>query len=302
VSGSNPENQCHLHIVPCEDAELALSMEITSYLRHSLQSRSEWKGVGQSVNHSCCKRHQNVESYFITVQAMQENEDGNALTTVKPDVAAVLRAKRNIQPGEFIRYRYTDQPEHLKKIFESERCFHVGLCQAHGQKSMLERLAAAPKQSFPETRTPKVGAFVIVNTGGVAQQWRVSNIKIATGTLVTIKFGNSEMTVDESWIVIDANSGSLFLQRLSFFGDMGLKRTTNSYEVWRDILNPEKIMNGEALIVLLEWTISSYGFSGEEKLGLQASQNKTWLADRSFWQSWVKENEPQHIPPFKCIT
>ena len=41
VSGSNLENQCHLHVVPCEDAELALSMEITSSLRHSLQSRSE---------------------------------------------------------------------------------------------------------------------------------------------------------------------------------------------------------------------------------------------------------------------
>ena len=34
VNGSNPENQCHLHVVPCEDAELALSMEITSSLRH----------------------------------------------------------------------------------------------------------------------------------------------------------------------------------------------------------------------------------------------------------------------------
>ena len=78
VSGSNPENQCHLHIVPCEDTELALSMEITSYLRHSLQSRSEWKGVGQSVNHSCCKRHQNVELQFITVQAVQKDDDGNA--------------------------------------------------------------------------------------------------------------------------------------------------------------------------------------------------------------------------------
>ena len=41
---------------------------------------------------------------------------------------------------------------------------------------------------------------------------------------------------------------------------MALKRTTNSYDVWPDILNPEKIMNGEALMVLLEWTI--YGFSG----------------------------------------
>jgi len=77
-------------------------MEITSSLRHSLQSRSEWTGVGQSANHTCCKRHQNVEFQFITVQALQEDDDGNALTTVKPDVAAVLRAKREIQPGEFI--------------------------------------------------------------------------------------------------------------------------------------------------------------------------------------------------------
>ena len=39
---------------------------------------------------------------------------------------------------------------------------------------------------FPRNMTPRVGALVIVKTGGVAQQWRVSNIKIATGTLVTI--------------------------------------------------------------------------------------------------------------------
>ena len=50
------------------------------------------------------------------------------------------------------------------------------------------------------------------------------------------------------------------------------------------------MMDGEALTVLLEWTI--YGFSGEKELGLPASQSKTWLADRSFWQSWVKDNEP----------
>jgi len=68
---------------------------------------------------------------------------------------------------------------------------------------------------------------VIVKTGGVAQQWRVSNIKIATGTLVTIKFENSEMAVDESWFVLDANSDCLFLQRLGFFGDMGFSGENN---------------------------------------------------------------------------
>jgi len=170
---------------------------------------------GESANHTCCKRHQNVELQFIMVQAMQEDDDRNALTTVNPDVAAVLRAKREIQPGEFIRYQYTDQSEHLKMIFEYECCFHVGLCQPHGQKSILERLAAAPKQSFPTTRTPKVGALVIVKTGCVAKQWSVSNIKFATGTLVTIKFENSAMIVDKSWFVFDANSGSLFLDLVS---------------------------------------------------------------------------------------
>ena len=205
---------------------------------------------------------------------MQEDEDGNALTTVKPDVAAVLRAKREIQPGEFIRYQYTDQPEDLKKICKCECCLHVGLCQPQGQTSMLERLAAAPKQSFPETRAPKVGELAMVKTGGVVQQWKV--IKIATGTSATIKFKNSEMTVGESWFVFDANSGCFLLQRLGFFGDMTLKRTTNSFQVWQDILNPGKMMNGEALMVLLEWTI--HGFSSKHKQGLPASQSKIgWL-------------------------
>ena len=61
---------------------------------------------------------------------------------------------------------------------------------------MLKNLAAVPKQSFPAPRTPKIGASVIVNTGGIAQQWRVSNIKTATCTLVIIKFENNEMTVE----------------------------------------------------------------------------------------------------------
>ena len=98
--------------------------------------------------------------------------------------------------------------------------------------------------------------------------------------------------------MFNSNSGSLLLQRLGFFEDKALKRTTTSYEVWRNILNPETMMDGEALMVLLEWTI--YGFSDGQKLGLLVAQSKMWLADRSFWQSWVLNNEPQRIPPVKC--
>jgi len=38
---------------------------------------------------------------------------------------------------------------------------------------------------------------------------------------------------------------------------MVLKRTTNSIEIWRNILNPEKMMDGEALMVL--WNGQSMG-------------------------------------------
>jgi len=55
VSGNAPENQGHFHIIPKEDAELALSLEINPSLRRSLQNRSIWKGEGQHAKHTCCK-------------------------------------------------------------------------------------------------------------------------------------------------------------------------------------------------------------------------------------------------------
>ena len=175
-------------------------------------------------------------------------------------------------PGESIRYQYTDHSEQGGNIPECEYCLHIGLCQPQEQKTMLEKLALVPTQSFPETWKPKIGASVIVYTGGVAQQWRVNHIKIATGTSVTIKFENSVMTVDKSWCMFDTSLGSLVLQRLGFFGDMALKRTTNSFEVWRNMLNPEKMMDGKALMVLLEWTI--YGCSG---MGRYRLRNGWWI-------------------------
>ena len=142
---------------------------------------------------------------------MQEDDDGNGLTLGRTDVAAVLRATWEILPGESIRFQYTDQSDPLGHIFECEFCLHVSFCQPQGPKTMLKKLAAVQKQSFPATKTPKIGALVIVNTRGIAQQWRVSNIKTATVTLVTIKFENNEMTVDKGWFMFHANSGSLLL-------------------------------------------------------------------------------------------
>ena len=41
--------------------------------------------------------------------------------------------------------------------------------------SILERMASVPDQSFPDTWQSKIGAPVIVYTGGDAQKWRVSS-------------------------------------------------------------------------------------------------------------------------------
>ena len=106
------------------------------------------------------------------------------------------------------------------------------------------------------------------------------------------------MTLDKSWFTFDTNLGSLVLQRLGFFSNMAPTRITNTIEIWRNILNPEKWMDSEALMVLLEWTI--HGCSGKDKLGLPEAHNKTWLVNRSFWQSWEQKNEPQHVPAGKC--
>ena len=140
---------------------------------------------------------------------------------------------------------------------------------------MLEKMALVPIQSFPGTWKPKIGAPVIVYTEGAAQQWRVRHIKKGIGTAITIEFEDSEMIVDKSWLTFDTNLGSLVLQRLGFFSDMPsvLKCTTNSIEIWCNILNPEKMMDGEALMVLLEWTI--HGSSDNDNLGLPEAQSKT---------------------------
>ena len=147
--------------------------------------------------------------------------------------------------------------------------------------SILEKIASVPSQSFPDTWQPTIGAPVTVYTGGDAQKWRVSHIRQGIGT---------SMIVDKSWFRFDTNMGSLVLQRLGFFSDIALKRTTSSIEIWRNILDPDKMMDGETSTVLLEWTI--HGNPSNDELGLPKAQNKTWLVDRSFWQSWEQNNEP----------
>jgi len=94
--------------------------------------------------------------------------------------------------------------------------------------------------------------------------------------------------------MIDTCTGSLVLQRFGFFGDNILKRTTNSSEIWRNILQSDKMMDGEILMVLLEWTV--YGNPSTEEPGLAKAQDTSWLVDRSFWQSWVQNNDSQIVP------
>ena len=155
VSGNTPGNQGHFHFIPREDAELALSMEINPSLRHSLQKRNVWKGEGQYAKHTCCKRHQNVELQFTTVLTRQEDDVGNGLSPDKADMAAVLRAKREIQPGESIRYQYTDHSEQVGNIPECECCLHIGLCQPQEKETKLEKMASVPSNLSQKHGSPR---------------------------------------------------------------------------------------------------------------------------------------------------
>jgi len=89
-------------------------------------------------------------------------------------------------------------------------------------------MASVPIQSFPETWKPKIGEPVTVYTGDASQLWSINHIKTGIGTTITIKFEDSEMTVDQSWFTFDTNRDSLVLQRFGFFSDMAPKRTKNN--------------------------------------------------------------------------
>jgi len=75
--------------------------------------------------------------------------------------------------------------------------------------STILRGKLVPRQSFPETWQPAIGAPVTVYTGGDAQKWRINHIRQGIGTSITIKHENSEMIVDKSWFIFDINMGSL---------------------------------------------------------------------------------------------
>ena len=156
--------------------------------------------------------------------------------------------------------------------------------------SLLEKIAQTPQQSFTDMRPITAGTLVTINTGGHPQRWKVSQLGLDSDTSVTLEKTNCVITVDKSWVTFDSQVGTHVLQRLGFFKDSVTKCTTNSYEIWQNILNPDKMMNGETLLVLLEWTI--YGSPIIETLGLPMALSNTWLVGRSFWQSWEQNNKP----------
>jgi len=202
-------------------------MTISPSLRYSLKKRLNWKGEGQHAKHTCCQLAQNVELQFTTVQTRQDDNSINARRPEEADMAEVLRATRDIFPGESIRYRHFDHSELGENNPECDCCLHTGACQPQEKETTLERMASVPIQSFPETRMPKIREPVMVYTGNTDQLLKVNNIKKGTGTTVTIKSEDREMTVDQSWFTRNFNQGPLSFQRLGFFCDIVHKRTTN---------------------------------------------------------------------------
>ena len=113
--------------------------------------------------------------------------------------------------------------------------------------SLLEKIALTPQQSFSDMMPITAGTPITIYTGGHPQRWKVSHVGLDSGTSVTLEYKNCLITVDKSWVTCDSQVGTHVLQRLGFFNDSILKRTTNSFEIWQNILNPDKMMNGETL-------------------------------------------------------
>lgn len=208
-------NKHPLYLVPSNDAALALSQEdVNPSLRKALTDESKWEGVGQLANHTCCETHGNVELEFITVQEAEEDENGNDLTTVNPKVAVVLRATLAIQPGEFLRANYTDQPKDLQRIFQCTCYEHVGPCHPHGQISALalaKRVQVHPGWGTRQQITK--GAQERVRMGGKYQEWKVQKV----GRVVQIQRKDSTLEDETCWFFYDTKSKSFRLQQMGFF-------------------------------------------------------------------------------------
>ena len=218
------------------------SLRPTDYSRHSRRGRRDIRNRSLPQNKAGPEELKHVPNQDNSAGSKQEYPEseiddwdwdeleaspskGTTISTQPPINLAPLRANDGATRGP----EYEEDPSHGADTLHNTSQPTLG--------SILETIASIPRQSFPETWYPTVGTPITVYTGGDAQIWRVHHIRQGVGTSITIKHGNSDMTVDVSWIVFDINIGSLVLQRLGFFSDTELRRTTN----------PDKMMNGESL-------------------------------------------------------
>ena len=88
----------------------------------------------------------------------------------------------------------------------------------------------------------RAGTPVTIYTGGHPQRWKVTHAGLDSDASVTLKNKDCVITVDKSWVTFDNQVGTHVLQRLGFFKDSISKCTTNSYEIWQNILNPDKMI------------------------------------------------------------
>ena len=162
------------------------------------------------------------------------------------------------------------------------------------ENTMLESLAEASTHGFPNSKDITVKAKVFVKSEGIIQKWSVQEIDKDD---VVLQLEDQEKTVSKGWFVYDTTSQGFVQQQLDLFGEIEGGKTTSTVQVWRDILNPEVMMNCEVLRILLNWT--TYCFSRNDELDLPAAQSKTWLADVALWQFCVQQNDPKRLPPAK---
>ena len=163
VSGSNPKNQCHLHVVPCLVRCRAGPVYEYHLIPPTFAAKSIWierRGAIRESHMLQARPKHRVRVHHCASNAARRRWQRPYHCQPRRGCSIMCETWSPARWIHWISVYWLIKSEHLKKIFECECCFHVGLCQPHGQKSMLERFEAAPKQFFPGMRKLRVGTLV----------------------------------------------------------------------------------------------------------------------------------------------
>ena len=111
------------YVVPSEDIAAWRTLTTKPALRAALSQQGSSDGVGHLANHCCCQKHRNAKLEMVMGTSAED----------RPLIMVVVRATRNISPGEEVLVSYTGRNSAENLWFECTCCLCAGECRAFVQ-------------------------------------------------------------------------------------------------------------------------------------------------------------------------